>query len=322
MFPYIYDIVAAVILIAFIGRGFKRGVLRTVLSLVCLVIAFSAAAALSSYPITSKIYDDYFAETVSEKIDTAVKDVRDETVNKLKDEAEKSADTFIDDNLGGSDELKQLVRDYLSTDDEVMREQFSKVFSLTGIDVNDLLTNETFRDKINSIASQYSGLVTDRINDRLPVGVKVSESSVKDFLTDSSAHEAIVYDVFGIKSKDSQTEGTAKYIEKTLVRPAAIRMISAVIWAVVFTAVNIILRIIVNIVLIVRKIEPVKACDSILGGVLGAAVGAAVVAAAVILTVIIVRFTGGMAYFNEDIFSQTLFFGRLYDLAKGFEFLK
>lgn len=322
MFPYIYDIVAAVILIAFIGRGFKRGVLRTVLSLVCLVIAFSAAAALSSYPITSKIYDDYFAETVSEKIDTAVKDVRDETVNKLKDEAEKSADTFIDDNLGGSDELKQLVRDYLSTDDEVMREQFSKVFSLAGIDVNDLLTNEAFRDKINSIASQYSGLVTDRINDRLPVGVKVSESSVKDFLTDSSAHEAIVYDVFGIKSKDSQTEGTAKYIEKTLVRPAAIRMISAVIWAVVFTAVNIILRIIVNIVLIVRKIEPVKACDSILGGVLGAAVGAAVVAAAVILTVIIVRFTGGMAYFNEDIFSQTLFFGRLYDLAKGFEFLK
>lgn len=322
MFPYIYDIVAAVILIAFIGRGFKRGVLRTVLSLVCLVIAFSAAATLSSYPITSKIYDDYFAETVSEKIDTAVKDVRDETVNKLKDEAEKSADTFIDDNLGGSDELKQLVRDYLSTDDEVMREQFSKVFSLAGIDVNDLLTNETFRDKINSIASQYSGLVTDRINDRLPVGVKVSESSVKDFLTDSSAHEAIVYDVFGIKSKDSQTEGTAKYIEKTLVRPAAIRMISAVIWAVVFTAVNIILRIIVNIVLIVRKIEPVKACDSILGGVLGAAVGAAVVAAAVILTVIIVRFTGGMAYFNEDIFSQTLFFGRLYDLAKGFEFLK
>ena len=322
MFPYIYDIVAAVILIAFIGRGFKRGVLRTVLSLVCLVIAFSAAAALSSYPITSKIYDDYFAETVSEKIDTAVKDVRDETVNKLKDEAEKSADTFIDDNLGGSDELKQLVRDYLSTDDEVMREQFSKVFSLAGIDVNDLLTNETFRDKINSIASQYSGLVTDRINDRLPVGVKVSESSVKDFLTDSSAHEAIVYDVFGIKSKDSQTEGTAKYIEKTLVRPAAIRMISAVIWAVVFTAVNIILRIIVNIVLIVRKIEPVKACDSILGGVLGAAVGAAVVAAAVILTVIIVRFTGGMAYFNEDIFSQTLFFGRLYDLAKGLEFLK
>lgn len=322
MFPYIYDIVAAVILIAFIGRGFKRGVLRTVLSLVCLVIAFSAAAALSSYPITSKIYDDYFAEVVSEKIDTAVKDVRDETVNKLKDEAEKSADTFIDDNLGGSDELKQLVRDYLSTDDEVMRKQFSNVFSLAGIDVNDLLTNETFRDKINSIASQYSGQVTDRINERLPVGVKVSESSVKDFLTDSSAHEAIVYDVFGIKSKDSQTEGTAKYIEKTLVRPAAIRMISAVIWAVVFTAVNIILRIIVNIVLIVRKIEPVKACDSILGGVLGAAVGAAVVAAAVILTVIIVRFTGGMAYFNEDIFSQTLFFGRLYDLAKGLEFLK
>lgn len=322
MFPYIYDIITAVILIAFIGRGFKRGVLRTVLSLVCLVIAFFAAAALSSYPISSRIYDDYFAETVSKKISAAVDEVRDETVNKLKNEAEKSAETFIDDNFGGSDELKQLVRDYLSTDDEVMREQFSKAFSLAGIDMSSLLTNELFRDKINSIVSQYSGQVTDRINDRLPVGVRVSEGAVKDFLTDNSAHEAIVYDVFGIKSKDSQTEGTAKYIEKTLVRPTATRMISAVIWAVVFTAVNIILKIIVNIVLIVRKIEPVKACDSFLGGVLGAAVGAAVVAAAVILTVIIVRFTGGMTYFNEDIFSQTLFFGRLYDLAKGFDFMK
>lgn len=322
MYQYIYDIVTAVILIAFIGRGFKRGVLRTVLSLVCLVIAFSSAAALSSYPITSKVYDDYFAETISQRIDTAVNEVRDETVNKLKDEAERSADTFIDNNLGGSDELKQLVRDYLSTDDEVMREQFSKVFSLAGIDVNSLLTNERFRDKIDSIASQYSGQVTNRINDRLPIGVKVSESSVKDFLTDSSAHEAIVYDVFGIKSNNSQTEGTAVYIEQTLVRPAAIRMISAVIWAVVFTSVNIILRIIVNIVLIVRKIEPVKACDSILGGILGAAVGVAVVTAAVILTVILIRFTGGTAYFNEDVFSQTLFFGRLYDLVKGFEFLK
>lgn len=322
MFPYIYDIIAAVILIAFIGRGFKRGVLRTVLSLVCLVIAFSAAAALSSYPVASKIYDDYFAETVSEKIDAAVDEVRDETVNKLKDEAERSADTFIDDKLGGSDELKQLVRDYLSTDDEVMREQFSAVFSLAGIDVSSLLTNAEFRDKINSVASQYSGQVTDRINDRLPLGVKVSESSVRDFLTDSNAHEAIVYDVFGIKSQNSQTEGTAKYIEKTLVRPAAIRMISAVVWAVVFTAVNIVLKFIVNIILIIRKIEPVKTCDSILGGVLGGAVGAAVIAAAVILTAFIIRFTGGMTYFNEDIFSQTLFFGRLYDLAKGLDFLK
>jgi uncharacterized membrane protein required for colicin V production/vacuolar-type H+-ATPase subunit H len=321
MIPYVYDIAAAVILIVFIGRGFKRGVLRTVLSLVCLMIAFAAAAACSSYTVTSKIYDDYFAETVGSKIDSAVNEAKEETLDKLKEEAERSADSFIDDNLGGSEEIKKLVRDYLNTDDEVMKEQFSKVFSLSGIDINNLLTNREFRDKINSVALQYSGTVTDRINDRLPLGVKVSESSVESFLTDSNAQEAIVYDVFGIKSQDSQTEGTAKYIEKTLVRPAAIRMIGAVIWAAVFAAVNIILKIIVNIVLIVRKIEPVKACDSILGGVLGAAVGAAVIAAAVILTVLIIRFTGGSDYFNEDVFSQTLFFGRLYDLVKGFNFL-
>lgn len=321
MIPYIYDIAAAVILIVFIGRGFKRGVLRTVLSLICLIIAISAAAACSSYPVTSKIYDDYLSETVSEHIDNAVKEVRDETTKKLKDEAERSADRFIDDNLGGSEELKQFVRDYLSTDDEELRSQLSTAYSYLGIDISTLLTNPDFRAKIEEIASQYSGSVADELNSRLPLGIKVSKSSVENILTDEKVPEAIVYDMFGIKSENSQTKGTADYIENTLVRPAAIRMISAVVWAAVFTIVNIVLKIIVNIILIVRKIEPVKACDSILGGVLGAAVGAAVLAAAVILIVLIIRFTGGMTYLNEDIFSDTLFFGKLYDLAKSLDFL-
>lgn len=321
MIPYIYDIAAAVILIAFIGRGFKRGVLRTVLSLVCLIIAFSVAAACSSYPVTSKIYDDYLSETVSEHIDSAVNKVRDETAKKLKDEAEQTADRFIDDNLGGSEELKQVVRDYLSTDDDELRSQLSEAYSYLGIDISTLLTNPDFRAKIEDIAPQYSGRVADEINSRLPLGIKISKSSVEDIITDEKAHEAIVYDMFGIRSESSPTEGTADYIENKLVRPAAIRMIGAVVWAAVFTAVNIVLKIIVNIILIVRKIEPVKACDSILGGVLGAAVGAVVLAAAVILIVLIIRFTGGMTYLNEDIFSDTLFFGRLYELAKGLDFL-
>lgn len=291
------------------------------LSLICLIIAFSAAAVCSSYPVTSKIYDDYFSENIEEHIDNAVKEVRDETTKKLKDEAEQSADRFIDDNLGGSEELKQLVRDYLSTDDEELRSQLSQAYSYLGIDISSLLTNPDFRAKIEEIASQYSGRVADKINSRLPLGLKVSEGSVRDILTDEKSHEAVVYDMFGIRSENSPTEGTADYIEKKLVRPAAVRMISAVVWAVVFTAVNLVLKIIVNIILIVRKIEPIKACDSILGGVLGAAVGAVVLAAAVILIVCIIRFTGGMTYLNEDIFSDTLFFGRLYDLAKGLDFL-
>lgn len=321
MIPYIYDIAAAVVIIAFIGRGFKKGVLRTVLSLICMIIAFSAAAACSSYPVTSKIYDNYFSETIEEHIDNAVKEVRDETSKKLKDEAEQTADRFIDDNLGGSEELKQLVRDYLDTDDEELRSQLSQAYSYLGIDISTLLTNPDFRAKIEEIASQYSGRVADKINGSLPLGIKVSESSVKDILTDEKAHEAIVYDMIGISSESSPAGGTSEYIENKLVRPVAIRMISAVVWAAVFAAVNLVLKIIVNIILIVRKIEPVKTCDSILGGVLGAAVGAAVLAAAVILIVLIIRFTGGMTYLNEDIFSDTLFFGRLYDLAKGLDFL-
>ncbi|MCI7768319.1 MAG: CvpA family protein [Oscillospiraceae bacterium] len=322
MIQYVYDIVAAVILIAFIGRGFKRGVLRTVLSLICMIIAFTAAAACSSYPVTSKIYDDYFSETVNEHIDSAVKEVRDEASKKIKDEAMQSADSFIDDNLGGSDELKQLVRDYLGTDDDVLRSQISDAFSYFQLDISSLLTNQYFRDKIDIIASEYSGTVAAEINSRLPFGITVSQSSVEEIFKDTEAHEAVIYELLGIKSQDSATTGAANYLEKKIVRPTAIRMIGTIVWVVVFSAVSIVLRIVVSIVLIVRKIEPVKTCDSLLGGVLGAAVGAMVVVSSVILIVILVRFTGGMTYMNEDIFSRTLFFGRLYDLAKGFSFLK
>ena len=321
MIQYFYDIGAAVILIAFIGMGYRRGVLKTVLSLICMIISFTAASALSSYPVTSKIYDDYFSEKINEHIDSAVKAVRDETSKKLKNEAEQSADRFIDDYLGGSEELKQLVRDYLSTDDEVFRSQISSAFSFFHIDINSLLTNQYFRDKIDSIASEYSGSVADEINSRLPLGIKVSKSSVEEVLKDTDAHEAIIYDLLGIKSDKSATTGTAGYLEKKIVRPAAIRMISTIVWVIVFSVVSVLLKIVVSVILIVRKIEPVKACDSLLGGVLGAAVGVIVLAASVILIVVLVRLTGGMPYMNEDIFSDTLFFGKLYDFAKGFGFL-
>lgn len=322
MIQYVYDIGAAVILIAFIGRGFKRGVLRTVLSLICMIIAFTAAAACSSYPVTSKIYDDHFSAVINEHIDSAVKDVRDEASKRIKGEAEQSADRFIDENLGGSEELKQLVRDYLGTDDDVLRSQISEAFAFFQLDVNTLLTNQYFRDKIDSIASEYSGSVAEEINSRLPLGITVSENSVEEIFKDKDAHEAFIYELLGIKDKDSPTTGAADYLEKKIVRPTAIRMIGTIVWVIVFSVVSILLRIVVNIILIVRKIEPVKACDSLLGGVLGAAVGVMVIVASVILIVILVRLTGGMTYMNEDIFSETLFFGRLYDMAKGFGFLK
>ena len=322
MICYAYDIAAAVILIAFIGRGFKRGVLRTVLSLICLIVSFTAAAACSSYPVTSKIYDDYFSGMIREHIDSAVKEVKHETSQKLRNEAEQSADKFIDEHLGGSEELKQLVRDYLDTDDDTLRSQISETLAFFHFDISTLLTNPYFRDKIDSIASEYSGSVTGEINSRLPFGIQVSQSAVEEFMTYDKAYEAIAYELLGIKSEGSDTLGAAEYIEKNAVRPTAVRMIGTVIWAVVFAVVNIVLKFIIGIILIIRKIEPVKACDSLMGGVLGAAVGASVIAAAVILIVLIVRFTGGMTYMNEEIFSDTLFFGKLYDFAKGFDFLK
>ncbi len=317
MIPYIYDIALAVILIAFIGMGYRRGVLRTVLSLICMVIAFSVAAACSSYPVCSDIYDKYFSDMISKHIETAVEDFRIQAEEKLREEAEKSAESFVDEHFGGSEEIKALINQYLNTDSAELREQISAAAELTGFDVGDLLTNPEFRDKIKDVASEYSSKAAEAINSRLPLGIKVKSEAVEAVLTDEEAAEAVIYDVFGLKPEGSDTSGTAGYIEKKIVRPAAIRLISAVLWAAVLSAVNIILKIIVRIILIVRKIEPVRACDSLLGGVLGGALGAAVAAACLILIILIIRVTGGMTYLNEDIFADTYVFGRLYDMMNN-----
>ena len=133
-------------------------------------------------------------------------------------------------------------------------------------------------------------------------------------LSDENAVEAIFTELWGIRSENAEYNGIADYLEQIVVRPACIRFLGMIIWAVVFALCSLVLHLIVRAVLVVRKLQPIKACDSILGAVAGAAAGAAVIAACCMLIVLAVRWTGGTEYMNEDIFSHTLVFGRIYDL--------
>ena len=126
--------------------------------------------------------------------------------------------------------------------------------------------------------------------------------------------EAIFTELWGIRSENAEYNGIADYLEQIVVRPACIRFLGMIIWAVVFALCSLVLHLIVRAVLVVRKLQPIKACDSILGAVAGAAAGAAVIAACCMLIVLAVRWTGGTEFMNEDIFSHTLVFGRIYDL--------
>ena len=110
-------------------------------------------------------------------------------------------------------------------------------------------------------------------------------------------------------------------MEKKVIRPIFIRFIGIIIWAVVFAAVNAVLRIIISIIMIIAKAPPIKACDSALGAAAGCAAGIAVIIVCSTLIFLAVNFTGGMSFMNEDIFSKTMIFGRIYDIIAGFDMM-
>ena len=66
-----------------------------------------------------------------------------------------------------------------------------------------------------------------------------------------------------------------------------------------------------------RKIEPIKACDSLLGALLGAVGGIAVTIVCTSIIVLLVNATGGMTYMNEDYFTDTIIFGKIYNMISA-----
>ncbi len=321
MSPYVYDIVPVVIMLLCIGTGYKRGVLRTVLGLICMVIAFSIASVLSSPEICAGLYDKYLHDRISVYIQESVDEAKVKIKEQAMDEAQKAVDEFIDENFGGSELLKESAKDFLAGGDEFAAEAVPELYDFVGVDIRTLLTNPEISGKIETVAAKYSSVAAEEINRRLPLGITVKQSEVYQVLADVNASEALIYELFGIKSENSEAVGAADYIERRAVRPIFVRFIGIVIWAVVFSVVNFLLRIIVRVILIIRKIEPVKACDSLLGGALGAAAGLAVIAACCTLIVLLVNFTGGMTYMNEGIFEQTVYFKQIYDIIAGLEFV-
>lgn len=315
MVPYIYDMVLILILLIGIIRGYRRGVMRTVLSILCFVIAFSAASYFSSDTICSAVYDKYFSSYITEHIDEAVDQAKAQAVEEVNRQLKEAAYRFIEELPFGNDLLKKYSDKLMNTDG------IAQIYEFLGIDVRTLLTNPEISGRINSIAEKYSYTAADAINSRLPFGITVEHEAVKEVMTDINAQEALIYEVFGIRSKYADSGGATVYIENKIVRPIFVRFIGIVIWAVVFSVVNLILHIAVKIILIVRNAGPVKMCDSFLGAVLGAAAGMAAIIACGALIVLAVKLTGGMTYMNEDIFGETILFGHVYNIISHGRFL-
>lgn len=286
-----------------------------------MIIAFAAASFISAPEICGKVYDNYVHDHVMDITEKAVSEAErraeEEIINALND----GMDSLIDEKLGGSDFLKETFHGITGTKMDDIKSSIRELADFLDIDVASLLTIPQISGKINEAADLYCQTAADRINDKLPLGIKVKADSVREIMTDNDAIMAIVYDMLGINSTTSPSDGVAVYLEKKVIRPIFIRFIGIIIWAVVFAAVNAVLRIIISIIMIIAKAPPIKACDSALGAAAGCAAGIAVIIVCSTLIFLAVNFTGGMSFMNEDIFSKTMIFGRIYDIIAGFDMI-
>lgn len=313
MAGYLYDIGTVIILLICILAGYRKGVLRTALNMVCFVIAFAAASFFSSETVTVPVYEKYFKERLDIIIENSISEAKKRAEGEVSGYVQGIADDIIDSAFGGNETVKEFAHLYIPQGGEFLRGEFAGLIESGKIDLRTLLTNPLISGKIEDMAEKYSLYAAEEINSRLPLGITVDKEDILGIMTDNNAWEALIYEALGVSSDIRGDRGLDRYIESTVVRPVFLRFLGVVMWAAVFSVVNFVLHIIVSVVLVIRKIEPVKICDSAAGAVLGAAFGAAAVIACCVVITLLVRFTGGMTYMNEDIFSDTVIFGKIYD---------
>lgn len=316
---YTLDIIAAVIIIWGIISGCRKGAVTMIVSIVCTAAAFIIASVVAGSELPERIYEEKLSQSAEAMIEDALEDGKAKIEQEIRNALKESVENI--DIHTGSDYIDNAVKEGL---DEITDIEFDEVlgyvpdfYSYFGVDTETLLTNELIRDKIDEAAVTISAYIADEINNRLPFGIKISKRKVKSVITDPELLGNIINDCIVTSAEENGRDRFASstlYIEKKLVKPTAVRIISNLIWIVVFSLVRLVMALILLIVRALRKIGTVRTVDSVFGGILGAASGAAAVLVLSAVAFAVVTITGGMDFLNEDIIGDTLVFRIFYDL--------
>lgn len=273
---------AAVAAGAFIGakRGFARGVIG---------LAFLAAAVFGSEMIAEHGAEPLYMRFIRERVVASAEGIIDEKEEELKRLiSDKLSESFDGDFAAG----------FVSLMDAAQSEGLGEW-------LDEHLTDSKYSDKIYS---EISELIRKKF--REPGQRKGNIFSVQRLLGDyEGGYRPLISAVIRGNSR-----AAAEFIEKDIVRPAALRMIRYVLRAVSFALILLIGRIVGYIVSRITDIDIFGKADAALGSITGAlaAFGIAL-AAAFVLRFVIYAFPDGAV--TEDIISDTLLFKYIYMLT-------
>ncbi len=278
---YALDIAAAAVIIIFVFVGSRKGAVRMLISLIGYIAAFAAAV------FVSNAADEYIYESFVKPL----------VMSAMETKAEELSETYLTpESLG-----KILSENGAELDDE----QLDMLIS-GGEAYEKVLTDEKFRDTLNSVFISYCQLLTDTFSGILPDEVvNGAEAYIKEVNIENQKLPELI-----TAEKQSITE----IIEREIVRPLMMKTVSAALFAVTFGVTLIIFAIISRAAGFIRKIPAVRSADSFLGGIMGLLQSLLAIAVMCFAVSIFVKLTGGAnEYINADMISETIVFKWLYN---------
>lgn len=308
---WIIDIAMVVLLAYGMFIGYKKGVIRSLVSILCTVAAFAASWFISTDELATQVYDEYFSSRVESILSDEFDDLRDRAKKRLSEIIAEKVDA-VEDFVGV--EVDDSVKDKLGSVLSGLYEYASEK-----LDIPDRVSEVIPYDK----ATLYvSDIITDFVYEKNIEYAKndpfmIKRSALKEVFSDADILQYLVENALGKENKDE----ICRYVEQTYLRPKIVKLLRAVLCALIFGGIRMVMALVTGIVsLILKKSKPLREADKAVGCALGFAGSALIIALSAYVIAMIINITEGTVYINNDIISQTLLFRYVYDYINGLAF--
>lgn len=278
---YALDIAAAAVIIIFVFVGSRRGAVSMLISLIGYIAAFAAAVFVSN-AADDYVYDAFVKPAVMSAMET---------------KAEELSETYLTpESLG-----KILAENGAELDGEQL-----DILISGGEAYEKVLTDERFRDTLNSVFINYCRLLTDTFSGILPEEVV---NGAEAYLNETDMENQRKLELL---TTEKQT--VTEIVEREIVRPLMMKTVNTALFAVTFGAVIVIFAVISKAAGLIRKIPAVRSADSFLGGLMGFIQSLLAIAVMCFAVSIFVKLTGGAnEYINTETISETIAFKWFYN---------
>ncbi len=278
---YILDLVIIVFIIGCIFAGSRKGAVMMLITLAGYVVAALTATFVSN-SASEYVYDHVIKSAVVSVLETEAENLSKEYLS-----PQKLGEIFAENGVNLTDEqLKTIFAD---------SEKYK-----------DIISDDELTEGLNSIFTEYCTALTEKLSGILPEEI-ITEA--ERYLNETNMENERLINLMTVDSKSF-----VEIIEREIIRPAMIKTVKFVLFAVTFAVIILIVGIICRMAKVIREIPVVRSADSFLGVLLGTLQGLLYSGVFVLAVNVFIKITVDKnEYLSTAIISETYIFRFLYN---------